>query len=80
MPQLLFKKNYMPLIILTILHLLLVAVPLLLATFGFDNEYHFDYEDDFLVRPNSWQEFAKSFTGEISWSSSCLLQELLEIS
>ena len=34
-----------------------------LDTFTFDNEYMYG----FLVRPNSWQEFTKSLSGQISW-------------
>ena len=31
----------------------------ILATFGFDYKYEFDYNYYFLVRKNSWQGFAK---------------------
>ena len=39
--------------------------------FRFDNEYDFDYEYDFLVQPNSWQQFqnrsrVKSCAGRLS--------------
>ena len=43
--------------------------------------YDFDYQYDFLIRLNSWQEFAKSLSGQISWPFQIYqLRELLKIS
>ena len=55
-----------------------VLCPLLLSASRALATFRFEY--DFLVRPNSWQEFAKLLSDHISWPSSCLLRELLEIS
>ena len=48
-----------------------------IETFIFDSEYNFVYVYNTLYyQISSFQEFANSLHGQISWLSFCLLQEL----